>query len=353
MSTNSNISENTDWAYFTRFLSILFVICIHVTSPVVSKFGNIDQSHWWYGNLYNSVSRVGVPLFFMLSGFLLLGKNEPIYTFFSKRFSKVFIPLVVWSLIYIVWKVSILNMGTYSFHSFYSILYSPAHYHLWFMYSILGIYLYLPLLRILIANAPTTYLWYFVILWIFSVSIFPYLHILFDVYSHIELKMVSGFTGYLVVGYLLGNIKYRKIHFLVSSLILILSNLLTAYATLKYSVMSNQMSQLFYNYLAPNVILQSISIFICLKYVFNNTKLLRNSYSLHLFKLASSCTLGIYMIHIMCIVWLSNGTFGFRINALTFHPIYSIPLVVLLTFSLSLIITFFIKKIPFIKTISP
>ena len=35
---------------------------------------------------YLTVSRMGVPLFFMLSGALLLGKNYSISSFFKKRF---------------------------------------------------------------------------------------------------------------------------------------------------------------------------------------------------------------------------------------------------------------------------
>ncbi|MBK9210985.1 MAG: acyltransferase family protein [Anaerolineales bacterium] len=53
---------------------------------------------------YFVISRAAVPLFFMVSGFLLLKKEEPYSVFFRKRAVKVAVPFFIWSVIYLLWK---------------------------------------------------------------------------------------------------------------------------------------------------------------------------------------------------------------------------------------------------------
>ncbi len=64
-------------------------------------------------NIYNSMMRMAVPLFFMASGALVLNsKQENLSIFFKKRLLKVVIPLIAWSLIYIIFKIYVLNTNT-------------------------------------------------------------------------------------------------------------------------------------------------------------------------------------------------------------------------------------------------
>jgi len=44
------------------------------------------------------------PTFFHAKRYSLLSKNEPYLDFFKKRVLKVFIPFVIWSVIYLAWK---------------------------------------------------------------------------------------------------------------------------------------------------------------------------------------------------------------------------------------------------------
>ncbi|MGH8822038.1 MAG: acyltransferase family protein, partial [Rhodoferax sp.] len=58
---------------------------------------------WWAGNVYDSLTRSSVPLFFMVSGATLLPKQEPIRAFFAKRFIRIVPPLLFWSIFYLWW----------------------------------------------------------------------------------------------------------------------------------------------------------------------------------------------------------------------------------------------------------
>ncbi len=70
---------------FIRCVGIMLIMIIHVGAGAFYSFSD----KWTAANLFDSFSRIGVPLFFMLSGALLIGKDEPLHVFFQKRFIKV------------------------------------------------------------------------------------------------------------------------------------------------------------------------------------------------------------------------------------------------------------------------
>ncbi|MFM7399361.1 MAG: acyltransferase, partial [Bacteroidota bacterium] len=91
------------WADRIRNISTIMVIAIHVAAPIAHVPQDLNSFWWWIGNFWNSLSRPGVPLFVMLSGFLLLGKDYPLPDFLSRRFSRVVIPALFWMVIYSVY----------------------------------------------------------------------------------------------------------------------------------------------------------------------------------------------------------------------------------------------------------
>lgn len=60
---------------------------------------------WWMVNIYQTLSRTGVPLFVMLTGALLLqpSKNETLSVFFKKRWARIGLPFLFWGAIYFAW----------------------------------------------------------------------------------------------------------------------------------------------------------------------------------------------------------------------------------------------------------
>ena len=65
---------------------------------------------------YLTISRMGVPLFFMLSGALLIGKDYTLSEFFKKRFTRVLIPAVFW---YIIMFLSVASANGFNFDLMY------------------------------------------------------------------------------------------------------------------------------------------------------------------------------------------------------------------------------------------
>lgn len=89
-----------------RVLACFLVILLHVSAEYV--IDNIENYNFQFtvGNFFDSMSRICVPLFVMLSGAFLLEnpKNKDFVNFYKKSIFKIGIPTFVWSLIYVIYS---------------------------------------------------------------------------------------------------------------------------------------------------------------------------------------------------------------------------------------------------------
>jgi surface polysaccharide O-acyltransferase-like enzyme len=298
--------------------------------------------------------RVCVPLFFMVSGFLLLQKQEPLGFYFSKRFKKLLVPIIFWSLFFILWKNIVENGELPKFEQFYSLLLKPSYYHLWFLYALIGIYLFVPILRIVTNSTDNKLLVYYCLIWFLAVSVIPFIEKVIGVDSKIDLHSISGYIGYLVLGYILGKKTISLKVFIFSVAIYLLMVIFTASGTY-YLTLSNdgKFSDYLYSYLAPNTIIAAISCFILIKYVAINSAVFNNTTLLKMVKKLSACSFGIYLIHPVFIYLFKTGSIGLELSAFSGDPLLFIPLTSLIVFLLSFFMVLFIKKIPVINLIAP
>lgn len=68
-----------------RILSIIAVIILHFTAELLTSSNDFNTSSWWINNLFNSISRFAVPVFFMISGAMILRTEIRSYPEFYKR----------------------------------------------------------------------------------------------------------------------------------------------------------------------------------------------------------------------------------------------------------------------------
>ncbi len=347
------IKNRLIWIDYVRVVAVFFVIFSHASSPLLFKYNEVSRHYWLIADLYHSSSRVCVPLFFMISGYLLLGKEEELSIFFKKRMDKVIIPLLAWSLVYIFWQPYEGGLSI-SWRSFYSLPIFPAYYHLWFMYSILGIYLCMPILRAFVKNAGKNLLYYYVALWLFASSISPLIYKFSEVPNRMDLLTVSGFSGYLILGLLLGNMNVTKRISIIAGISWLVSTVCTALLTYYITRTSNGiLSEYFYGWTAPNVIIASASIFVFIKYSVLNSKVLVSGRISMIVGSFSAASLGIYLVHAIFLELLQKGRLGVTVSSLQGHPIFSIPLTTVIVFLLSYLVTAILKKTPFLTRTVP
>lgn len=273
---------------FLRILATLSVIVIHVSAPMVVKFGEIASFDWEIANMYDSVSRYSVPMFFMISGALLLRKNYTLNDFFKKRFAKILPPFLFWSLAYSLLNRYVITRESFDLSKIVKDIFYGSEYHLWFVYVLIGVYLFTPILQKWIKNASQKEILYFLLIWLASLIIgIPGFRIYFP---KIDLSYFSGFLGYFVLGYYLNQIRSKRR--LIPVLMIVLGALVTIIGTSVFTFKSGQCYYYFYEYLNLNTLLVASGMFLLFnKVVFSNSKI--NSI---VFKL-NQCCFGIYLIH--------------------------------------------------------
>jgi len=127
-----------------RGIAILAVILIHTTTRTLEA-GGFDIVGFPFTLFLNQIARFAVPIFFIISGFVLeisSGEEMSYWSYVKRRFSKIFIPYVFWSLIYYYLVYN--NNHDSLFEVF---LTGNASYQLYFIPALLVFYLTFPLLH--------------------------------------------------------------------------------------------------------------------------------------------------------------------------------------------------------------
>jgi len=161
------------WLNNARILSAFAVLLLHVGSWFVLS-APINSVDWWAGNMAISLTRWCVPVFVMISGVLLLdsAKTITLREFYLRRASKVVIPLLFWSLFYLIFTfVKIFIKGDEVNYSELTgnLLQGKPYYHLWYLYMIVFIYLFSPFFKKVTDNISDLELTFLVFI-LFSLS---------------------------------------------------------------------------------------------------------------------------------------------------------------------------------------
>ena len=78
--------EKIVWIDWLRVISTLAVIIIHSAANLNRQFGQVLPQEWWAAKVWQGISRFCVPVFFMISGVTVLGRDLPIKDHFRKPF---------------------------------------------------------------------------------------------------------------------------------------------------------------------------------------------------------------------------------------------------------------------------
>jgi surface polysaccharide O-acyltransferase-like enzyme len=285
------------WIDLIKVVAAFAVVVSHSAGPILNEIGKIDITYWQYGNIYGAAVRMCVPLFFMISGALLLNsKEEPLKVFFKKRFTKVIIPLIAWTFIYILLRKFFGHQDINIFKQMLAGLVTEQYYHLWFLYTIIGLYLFVPFLKIIINHSSHAVQVYFVVLWFIAVAIIPLLNKFSGYTIPNHMPMMTGHVGYFVLGYLLSKMQISKQTLLIAIVLAFTSTLITIEGTDYLSHNQGKLDDWFYGFTSITTIVQGISYFLIIKYIGENAW---QEYSKlkNIIFIFSNTSLGIYLIH--------------------------------------------------------
>lgn len=318
------------WLDVVRLVAMFMVVCCHATDPFNFYPGeppaNIGEIKFW-GAVYGSFLRPCVPLFVMITGALLLPVREEMSVFYKKRISRVFWPFLIWSVIYNLfpWITGLLGLAPEVILDFFPysgeevarqslavsmeyiaeipLNFSLVDVHMWYIYLLIGLYLYLPIFSAWVEKASERAKLGFLAIW--AVTLFvPYYRALVEPYlwgacSWNEFYMLyyfAGFNGYLLLGHYLSRHEWSMQKTLGWGIPMFLIGFAVTFYGFRMMTSdpdcTPEQLELFFYYCSPNVVMMTIPVFMLCKKVQIHSEMVRK-----VLANLTVCGFGVYMIH--------------------------------------------------------
>lgn len=350
---NSVVAKNERLAYadILRVVASFAVILLHVCgNNWISE--DIYSLNWQVLNVYDSAVRWCVPVFVMLSGMFMLDPARKVTykSLFSKNLLRIATAFVFWSVLYGAWTaLELARAGTPETMTqiVESVVY--GHYHLWFLYMIMGLYLITPIVRKFIEASSRRDIEYFLLLFVAftivspALSGLPGVKIISNVAYRLDFKMVTGYVGYFLAGYYFKTYDFSPT---VKRLIYaagIIGFVATIGLTWVDSVAWAAPNEKWYLYFAPNVALMSAAVFLFFKEHVQGKRL--KPRTLKVINSISACSFGIYLIHAFINAQFANN----GLTAVTGSPFLAAPLISVAIMAIGYFVILLFSKIPLFK----
>lgn len=318
------------WIDNLRAVACLMVIMIHTTTWYVTTGMSVGEHSWDLSNLLNSASRVCVPIFFMISGYLFFGERSAQ----GRHFLRILLCLLFYSSVALIYITLLTPIN--ELISVKHLLQKPVFYHLWFFFAIVVIYLLSPLIQVkpvragyllavtlilaVLANPNTVDN---------SIARFHWLPV--NLY-------ISGDTIYYLLYALFGRaigmleIQKRGIGAL-AGLCFAICVVIIAFGTKRQFAINGAFADTWYLYCGPAVFIAAVSLLVLFKTCMNQRV---NPF----FALISRNSLPIYGFHALFIHYMRTHDLDH-----TDYPLLDIPLVFILTLAGSLLLAVGLRRL--------
>lgn len=345
------------WLDVLRFVAIFMMVCSHCADPFnVSPAARLNPDFNFWGSFFGSMQRPCVPLFAAITGLLLLPVKLETGAFYKKRILRVLVPFLIWSVVYNLFPWIILSLGGSAelVNRFFSyaanpsadfstalqnivlipIKFSDYTIHLWYVYMLIGLYLYMPFFSAWVEKASEKAKRIFLAIW--GVSLFlPYVNEYFTPYTFGACSWnafgtfyyFAGFNGYLILGHYLKNgIQLSTPKTLLLGIPLFIIGYLITFFGFRAITANPEATEtqveLFWTFCSINVAMMTFATFIMIQKIRVTSVFLQTILSD-----LTKCGFGIYIIHYFFVgpCYSLTGIMG--------TPIYlQIPVAAILTF---------------------
>ena len=350
------------WLDVVRFIAMFTVVCCHCADPFNFYPGtapNIGEIKLW-GAIYGSVLRPCVPLFVMITGALLLPVRGDTSAFYKKRITRVLYPFLIWSVIYNLfpWITGLLGFTPRIILDFFPyageevmrqsfsvavkyILNIPFNFsilavHMWYIYLLIGLYLYLPVFSAWVEKASERAKLMFLLAWGVTLLL-PYYYQFVSNYlwgtcswnSFGMLYAFAGFNGYLLLGHYLKNLEWSLKKTLAIGIPMFAVGYAVTFLGFRHITAlpeyTDEMLELFFTYCSLNVVMMTIPVFMLAKKVKVNSERMKKALAN-----LTVCGFGIYMIH-----YFFTGPSVVLMRAINMPIGLQIPVAAILAFAVS------------------
>lgn len=347
---------------YVRVFACFLVILVHASENFYGAPGSTDmvgpqsylssEADRLWVSVYDGFSRMAVPLFMIVSAFLLVPMKEEqtSWQFYRQRFTRILPPFIIFMILYstlpMLWgqidsETSLTDLSRILLN------FPTLAGHLWFMYPLISLYLFIPMISPWLSKVSAKEERFFIGLFLLSTCM-PYLNRFFgDVWGECfwnqyhMLWYFSGYLGYLVLAhYIRVHLTWnRSKRFTVGLVSMIIGAVLTIYSfyvqAIPGEILATPEIEIGWAFCTINCVLLTAGTFLIFTCI-NSPK------SPRLITEMSKLSYGMYLMHIF---WLGLWVTVFKQN-LELPTVASIPCIAVSTFICCYITTKIISFIP-------
>lgn len=370
--------EYDTWLDVLRFVAMFFVVVSHAGDTFNMNAPEGDDFFSLMGQLWGSLARFCVPIFAMMTGYLLLPVRTGWGAFEKKRIGRLMGPFLFWSVAYCLLPLIVGACGgdLATLKNFIPFTDAPAcdwstslmylkriplsfcmmTTHLWYVYMLIGLYLALPLVSPWFERASGREKLAFLGLWAGSLSL-PYLRVATHGWVWGECAWndcglfysFGGFLGYAVLGSVLG--KMRALSWgrtLAIAVPLFVAGYLVTFFGYRHSMIVTggdydkyaDTIELYWQFLSPNAAAMSVAVFLLAKKATRVPAGLAAA-----LKDINICGFGIYCVH-YAVIGICYNAFLKRLGIPT---AILLPVLALVAYMCTWGVVHALRKVPFLR----
>ena len=316
-----------------RILACVMVVLIHVSSQ--NWYALTPESPDWLAmNIYDSMARPAVPLFLMMSGAFMLAPEKmlSIRRLWLRYMPRLAGAYALWSMVYALYEQTG-ALTDFSGLTFAAVVKSAVvgQYHLWYLPVIIMLYILLPVLRAALhgdGDGERRRCEYLLLILLAYGTLkatilcfdFPgqlYVQNLADKFSF---GALSAYAGYFILGYYLYRYRLPRAARIALYVLGLCSAPVIAFATYIISVWSGAPDERFYTVFFVPALCAAATLFVFFRELVS--KLNFSHFAKRSIGFISSCTLGVYLVHVLFLNLLADRA---GINALSLPAALSVP----------------------------
>ena len=337
-----------------RSLAIMLVVIGHL-----ARLFSYNYNSWLFCSGVFSLTRIGVPLFFTVSGSLLLTRKYEVKKFLEKRFKRVCLPFFSWIIIYIVAGVLIWHFDL-TFEYVVNTAFGVGDYSalFWFIWSLIGVYLLIPVISSFIREEGNWGAEYLILITIILSLLYT-----FGFFDYPQMKynfrVIFNFfpvLGYFIMGSYIHNKKFKysdKKMFAIGCVLFIVG--ICGHFAKIYLKGLGGLSLAPIDFFDICVIMETIGLFIAFKYastkwIKEDARMIRETKLGEVIVLFASCSFGIYFSHYILMRYIMYN--GFLAPIRKTHALFWLPVSSIIIIGLSWLLIYVMSKIPYVKIAS-
>ena len=353
---------------YIRVVACFMVMLVHASENFYGAddsglAGNVsmlvnESNRFWVAFWDGGVSRTAVPLFMIVSAFLLVPMpvGQTMTQFYRRRFKRILPPFICFLLLYtflplawggMTWEQSMADLRLLPFN------FPSMAGHLWFMYPLISLYLIIPVVSPWLERATAKEERIFIGIFAFT-TLIPWLHrfvsaelwgeCFWNQYS--AFWYCSGYLGYLVLAH------YIRVHLAgwsqqkrltVGSVCFLVGAVFTAWSFWWKGVpgqaVETPMLEWSWEFCTPNVLLATFGLFLLFTCI-------RKEEAPRLITKLSQLSFGMYLMHLFFLAPIASALIAGNVAEPLLPVGVAIPVIAVLTFICCAVTSYLISKIP-------